>query len=68
VVRVKEPVDPGRVALERGGSTADLVRLPSWEAFDLAPEGWYYDAARRYLWARFAGQGGEVGLSYRPTR
>jgi alpha-D-xyloside xylohydrolase len=68
VLRIKERARPSEVRLDRGGGEATLEPLPSWEAFDRAAEGWYYDAGRRYLWARFATRESGARLTYSPPR
>jgi alpha-glucosidase (family GH31 glycosyl hydrolase) len=64
VLRVKEPSAPDGPRIERGGAASALPPLPSREAFDGAAEGWYYDAARHELWARFATEDSAARLSY----
>jgi len=64
VLRIKEPSAPSGPRLERGGAASALPPLPSWEAFDGAAEGWYYDAAHHELWARFATEDSAARLSY----
>jgi hypothetical protein len=64
VLRTKEQAQPESVALDRGEFGITLEQLPSWEAFNGATEGWYYDAAGRYLWARFATEETGVRLTY----
>ena len=69
VLRIKEPTAPAVVQLERtgaGDSESALAPLPAWDAFDAAAEGWYYDAAARYLWVRFATEETGARLRY-PT-
>ena len=41
-----------------------LESFASWPDFDLAAEGWYYDAARHLLWVRFATQDTAARLTY----
>jgi alpha-glucosidase (family GH31 glycosyl hydrolase) len=69
VLRIKEPTAPEVVQLDRaddGDSENGLAPLPAWDAFDAAPEGWYYDDAANYLWVRFSTQNAGARLSY-PT-
>lgn len=69
VLRIKEPTAPFVVQLDRtaeGDSESALTRLPAWDAFDAAAEGWYYDAAADYLWVRFATEETGARLTY-PT-
>lgn len=63
VLRIKEPSAPPDVSLDRG-SLQTLTPLPTWAAFESAPEGWYYDPTRHYLWARFATQETGAHLIY----
>ncbi|MBA2448692.1 MAG: hypothetical protein H0V51_11770, partial [Chloroflexi bacterium] len=63
VLRIKAPSAPSEVTLDRG-SLQTLTPLPTWDAFEAAPEGWYYDGVRRYLWARFATQETAARLAY----
>jgi alpha-glucosidase (family GH31 glycosyl hydrolase) len=67
VLRIKEPTPPAGVRLartERGDGESALAALAAWDAFDAAAEGWYYDAAGRYLWVRFATEETGARLSY----
>ena len=64
VLRIKEPRGPTTLTVRRDGADATLAPLTSWEAFDRAGEGWFYDAQRRYVWARFATQDTEARLTY----
>jgi alpha-glucosidase (family GH31 glycosyl hydrolase) len=68
VLRIKEPATPDGVTLAVGGSETSPSRLPTWEAFDAAAEGWYYDGGRRYLWVRFATQDTDARLTYTTPR
>ena len=63
VLRIKAPSAPPGVTLDRAGLQT-LTPLPTWDAFEAAPEGWYYDPARHYLWARFATQETDARLIY----
>lgn len=73
VLRIKEPIAPVTVELDRTVEGDDLeperslAPLPAWEAFDTAAEGWYYDAARGYLWVRFSTDATGARVRY-PTR
>src|SRR5207249_4065905 len=64
VLRIKEPSTPNQPRLERGEAASELAQLPSSEAFDGAPEGWYYDGAHHQLWVRFTTQDTAARLTY----
>jgi alpha-glucosidase (family GH31 glycosyl hydrolase) len=64
VLRVKEPSSPSAVRLVRGGVETTPAALPSWEAFDQAAEGWWYEASRGQLWVRFATADTDARLIY----
>lgn len=64
VLRIKESVAPAVITLERVDSRRPLPTLASWDEFEAAAEGWYYDTARHYLWARFATDGTTARLTY----
>jgi alpha-glucosidase (family GH31 glycosyl hydrolase) len=64
VLRIKEAATPDNINLDRGGRQTVLARLPDWEAFDNASEGWFYDATRHYVWARFATEETDARLTY----
>ena len=63
-LRIKEPGNPTNPVLTRGDVATALPSFASWPDFDLAVEGWYYDAARHLLWVRFATQDTAARLTY----
>lgn len=63
-LRIKEPNAPQGVNLGRGELSTTLPSLASWDLFDAADEGWYYDAERHQLWVRFAADGTDARISY----
>lgn len=63
-IRIKEPGKPTGPMLTRGDVATGLPSFASWPDFDLAAEGWYYDAARHYLWVRFATRDSAARLTY----
>jgi len=67
VLRIKQPTPPTTVALERDSARSTPPPLPTWQAFDQADEGWYYDPARHYLWVRFSTEATGARLSYAMT-
>ncbi|MDP8921930.1 MAG: hypothetical protein M3O34_03535, partial [Chloroflexota bacterium] len=66
VLRIKEPTAPNEVSLELDSQRRPLSRRSSWRDFDRSTEGWFYDATRKYTWARFATANQGARLSYRP--
>jgi alpha-glucosidase (family GH31 glycosyl hydrolase) len=68
VLRIKEPSRPSVARLSRGSAEADLTTLSSWEEFERADEGWYYDSKLHYVWARFATRETAARLTYPTAR
>ena len=66
VLRIKEPSGPSEVVLHTNDERRALARHAAWQDFDRAAEGWFYDPARTYVWARFATTGDGARLTYRP--
>jgi alpha-glucosidase (family GH31 glycosyl hydrolase) len=64
VLRIKESTAPAEVTIDRGGDERALPSLPTRDAFDGAVEGWHYDSAGKYLWARFATADADARLRY----
>jgi hypothetical protein len=64
VLRIKETQPPALLSLERDQVVGTLPALPDWAAFDAASEGYWYDAARHCLWARFATDNTSARLTY----
>jgi hypothetical protein len=67
VLRIKEPTPPSSIKLDRtedNAAASVVASLLTWEAFDAAAEGWYYDAEANYLWVRFATEDAGAQLTY----
>ena len=64
VLRIKEPDRPDVVSLDQDENARALPPQPSWQSFDVATTGWYYDPERHHLWVRFAADDAETRLSY----
>ena len=66
VLRIKEPTPPATLTLHTSNQARPLARQAAWRDFDRATEGWFYDPARKYVWARFATANDGARVTYRP--